>query len=344
VNRRLTACLLSSLALLTPAAFGQLEKHPVYVAPEARNAAIPYWVAFNSITPELAKATADLDWEKIGDNYAPASMPAEFTEAAKLDVDSLRTELLIATRISRCNFECRWEDGVGTLLPHLGKLRSAARILRFDARRAAMNGDTSRAVEDLLAIRRIARHTAAEPITISKLVAFAVDSMACSEIASLSKSGKLTAAQRDQLLADVASTSTDDLFTMSEVFMSERAFALALVGKDKPSAATLRANLATLGDFGDQSDFKQLTDMSDEQLLADVRAFDTVYDAIERAWKLPEPNAALVALMEEISAGKHGVLAIKFTPAFPKMRSSYDKAIAKLGETSQALKNASLAK
>ncbi len=341
MNRRITACLLSSLALLTPAAFGQLEKHPVYVAPEARNAAIPYWVAFNSITPEVAKATADLDWDKIGDNFTAASMPAEFTEAAKLDLDPVRTELLIATRITRCNFECRWEDGIGTLLPHLGKLRSAARILRFDARRAAMNGDTTRAVENLLAMRRIARHTAAEPITISKLVAFAVDSMACSEIVSLSKSGKLTAAQRDQLLADVASTPTDDLFTMSEVFMSERAFAVTLVGKDKPSAATLRANLGLLGD---ENDLKQLTDMTDEQLIADIRALNTVYDSIERAWKLPDPNAALVSIMDEVSAGKHGVLATKFTPAFPKMRSSYDKAIAKLGETSQALKNASLAK
>lgn len=341
MNRRITACLLSSLALLTPAAFGQLEKHPIYVAPEARNAAIQYWVAFNSITPEVAKAAADLDWEKIGDNFTASRMPAEFTEAAKLDIDALRTELLIATRITRCNFECRWEDGIGTLLPHLGKLRSATRILLFDARRAAMNGDTTRAVENLLAIRRIARHTAAEPITISKLVAFAVDSVACSEIISLSKSGKLTAAQRDQLLADIASTSTDDLFTMSEVFMSERAFALTLVGKDKPSAATLRANLGLLGD---DTDLKKLTDMTDEQLIADVRALNTVYDALERAWKLPDPNASLVSIMDEVSAGKHGVLATKFTPAFPRMRASYDKTIAKLGETSQALKNATLAK
>ncbi|MFZ4575127.1 MAG: hypothetical protein ACOYN0_12060 [Phycisphaerales bacterium] len=346
MNRRISALLLSSLAFLTPTALGQLEKHQVYVAPEARNAAIQYWVASSYVTPEVVQLLRDLNWDKVGDSFDPSAMPPEFAAAAGADIESARNQLLLATRMTRCNFECRWEDGIGTLLPHLGKLRNGCRLLRLDARRAAMNGDIARAVEDLLAIRRIAVHTAMEPITISKLVALAVDSTACDETISLAKSGKLTAAQRDKLLADIASTPTDDLFKMSEVFMSERSWALSLIGNDKPSAAKLKANLAALGDFGDQTqdNLDKLKALSDEDLLVEAQSLSAVYDAVERAWRQPDARAALSAIGDEISAGKHGVLAPALAPAFAKMRSSYDNSLAKLAEASAALKSATLAK
>lgn len=63
---------------------------------------------------------------------------------------------------------------VGVLLPYLAELRSAARLLRADARHAASLGDARRAIDDINAIAGLTRLACDQPVMISSLVGIAL--------------------------------------------------------------------------------------------------------------------------------------------------------------------------
>lgn len=59
---------------------------------------------------------------------------------------------------------------LGILLPELSELRAAARVLAADARLAVSEGDTPRAVDDLLAMAQISRHASEGRTLVGQLV------------------------------------------------------------------------------------------------------------------------------------------------------------------------------
>lgn len=67
-------------------------------------------------------------------------------------------------------------------LPFLNSVRAAARVLDADARRAIVEGDGRRAVEDLGGVFGLGRLVRHPPFLISQLVGFAIDSLALSTI------------------------------------------------------------------------------------------------------------------------------------------------------------------
>lgn len=67
------------------------------------------------------------------------------------------------------------------LLPDLGGMRAMARLLQFDAKLAADEGDGARAAADIGAIANISRQLGQEPFLISNLVSIAVHNLACVE-------------------------------------------------------------------------------------------------------------------------------------------------------------------
>jgi len=79
-------------------------------------------------------------------------------------------------------FDVDWDKGFETRLPHLRKLRGAARLLRLEAVIRARRGDMAGAMEDVRLIFRLRRFVDDEPTLISKLVAIALDSIACSAL------------------------------------------------------------------------------------------------------------------------------------------------------------------
>ncbi|MEZ6319256.1 MAG: hypothetical protein R3B49_10985, partial [Phycisphaerales bacterium] len=67
------------------------------------------------------------------------------------------------------------------LLPDLGGMRAMARLLQFDAKLAADDGDSARAAADIGAIANLSRQLGQEPFLISNLVSIAVHNLACVE-------------------------------------------------------------------------------------------------------------------------------------------------------------------
>ncbi len=80
----------------------------------------------------------------------------------------------------------------GVLLPQLGEFRRAARLLRFDAREAAITGDRARVVADIEALMGISRQAWSEPFIISDLVALAVLAVTCDVVCEALQGGLLS--------------------------------------------------------------------------------------------------------------------------------------------------------
>ena len=92
--------------------------------------------------------------------------------------------------------ECAWgtayfTDGFEALLPALGKMRSAARMLSADARRLASQGESRQAAERIAAMYRISDHVSREQILIGSLVGVAITAMANGEVKFLMDKGWL---------------------------------------------------------------------------------------------------------------------------------------------------------
>ena len=70
------------------------------------------------------------------------------------------------------------------LLPHLNKARELARLAALHARRELEQGHVEAAAEDAAAILALGRHVGSEPIVISILVRYSIESIAVDLLAS----------------------------------------------------------------------------------------------------------------------------------------------------------------
>ncbi len=85
-----------------------------------------------------------------------------------------------------CNFNLKYENGAGVLLPHLSKMRTCARLLSAKALIESDAGKADKAFETILAGLRISNHLKNEPTLISQLVRIACDSIMINCMESLS--------------------------------------------------------------------------------------------------------------------------------------------------------------
>jgi hypothetical protein len=78
-----------------------------------------------------------------------------------------------------CNFNRDWgRPSFSMLLPETQDMRTAAWSLQLEAHTRAAQGDVAGALEDILAMHRVAEHVSEEPFLICQLVSFAIDAIA----------------------------------------------------------------------------------------------------------------------------------------------------------------------
>ncbi len=81
-----------------------------------------------------------------------------------------------------CRFDLNFEDGLGMMLPHLGKTRAAARLLALQAIERTAAGQTEQAAEALIAGLRLGGALENEPVLISGLVRIACDAIIMEQV------------------------------------------------------------------------------------------------------------------------------------------------------------------
>jgi hypothetical protein len=143
------------------------------------NAALKYWQAFAQL-PTLDEAQQ----KRLGEwNVQPVDAAARQLLAAKGVEVSLKY-LRRGAALPRCDWSLDYEDGVGLLLPHLGRARTLAAYAALRSRQAAANGRPADGLDDIVAVFALGRHVA-DPIMVSMLVDYAVEHVAIDATARL---------------------------------------------------------------------------------------------------------------------------------------------------------------
>jgi hypothetical protein len=136
----------------------------------------------------------------------PAEVSVEQVRQVLAGTEGALSLVRFAAALPRCRFPVDWEAGAGALLPHYPQLIILSRLLAAHAIVAAYDGKPAEASADILAIVRLTRHYATEPILVGQVVQFACLTTA---IRSLNRVMQLTALseaesrQLEQALAQV---------------------------------------------------------------------------------------------------------------------------------------------
>jgi hypothetical protein len=155
--------------------------------PDAENAALVYQRALLSLPRQEAVRSGGREpWRLMAQADENALRDFTAAEPAKqrgVSLDQVRQALAgteetaaltrQAAAMPRCAFPVDWDAGTEALFPHLGPLRSLARLLAAEAIVAARDGKPAEAVANLRAIQSMAQHIGQEPVLISQLVQYA---------------------------------------------------------------------------------------------------------------------------------------------------------------------------
>ncbi len=297
-----------------------------------RNAALNYWSAISSLKKEVRDALSDVDWDEVK-GFDPSQFPEKFTKASKALGESgwLGSEVLIGSRLKKCDFEVRYEEGLGVLLPHLGHLRALARAVRVEARTLAAAGKNDEAAAYLAAGLRMVRHSTNDRIVISSLVGIAIDSLLQSEIEAMLDADRLSPAAKKELLQAYASITDEDPFMTKAAIRTERD---VFLGWAKVQAAQGPQGVRALKEFSsqglDEEAAKKLGEASDKDMVQDVEKVRAWYDEAIKVWDAPDAPDQLRNLTRRCEAGGFGFFGKLMIPPMEKVWASEHKELGKI--------------
>ncbi|MBN1446079.1 MAG: hypothetical protein JW957_08245 [Candidatus Omnitrophica bacterium] len=165
--------------------------------PDEENGALVYREVFK-LSDSLKEAFKD-DWQYIP--YEGTVKWEDATEEQKKRITDLilnnpefiKLYLLLGKAINmKCRFLTDEElgEGAGIMLPHLAKLRGAARLLAARAKIESESGNIDNALDHTLICFRTAKSLSYEPILISSLVRIAIGSIAISILQEIVNKGE----------------------------------------------------------------------------------------------------------------------------------------------------------
>ncbi|MBS0196467.1 MAG: hypothetical protein JSR77_06895 [Planctomycetes bacterium] len=344
----LTLC---GLSLAEPCHSWAVETQPLHrVAPQDRNAALKYWEASVSLSSEIATKLSELNYDQIGTTQEAVKDNAAYQAVAKITADYNPALWIEASHYKKCDFEVKYEAGVMALLSHLGKVRSGARLLRFDARRDLIEGRPEDAATEIAAIVRMGNHVSGDGFLISSLVAVAMGTMATDEARVLAESGKMTAAARDTIRAAIEEVDPKDPMRMRASIVGEQTVMLDWLGAHS-SGADAGAKLSELlfalsgnpEDPTEEVHRKMIASLDEKGLAREIEQSREAYAAMLEAWDASDPVEACAAMARRISKGEFGTLALVLCPAVSKVRQTATIFEKTLTECKETLENAKLA-
>jgi hypothetical protein len=276
------------------------------------NAALRYWRAWASWTPESTRAIADAAAENLSAD-----------DAAVLDVLNAQSEtigqLIDASRFERCDWGVDYDDGVNALLPHLALMRRSVQLLALAGDAAIAQGDADLAAESYAAAFRMSEHAAQDRFIISPLVSIAMFALTREHVERALESGAFSGAQR-AALADALSRfdDTDPFGSRAALLFEGRMIAAWLddqLGEgDIDRFDALVSGLVFMGD-GEAAPDTYGPGTKVETVRRDIELVERFYGLVHEAWDSDDAQAKLASLGESVAAGDFGKLARLIAPA-----------------------------
>ncbi len=312
---------------------------------EQRNAALVYWQAWAmNDDPELK---GDIDWQAIGANTDAGKMPESFTKAAAALGrwnDSLEG-LMRASKMPVCDFELAYENGIELLMPHLGKMRGGARLLRVDARRLLVEHKPAEAARRVAGILRMSRQLRDEGILISGLVGMAIANLGMEEGTVLVESGQLSRGDAGELIAAAAPLLEKDPHGIRAAIAGE-----GVIFKDwvqhkfkGPQAGKEFVELYGGMLTGDNASpamkatMEKVKKMDGAQLAAETERMLQGYKEIDQRWDSPDAVKQFQEIWDRCERGEYGELAKIMFPSFAKSRENVNAFKARCEEFNRKL-------
>ncbi len=289
--------------------------------PDPENAALLYWICWST------------GFDTFGDGSQFQSEPdwkpsAEYIKTLSENQGVIR-QLLRATRIEECEWGVEYSQGFGALMPHLGKLRAATRVLAADSRRLANDGKVEDAAERVAAIFRMARHAAQDPVLISSLVGLAIHNAGKTELEWLVTNGHLSDAGRKNIADAVVQIPASDPFKFHDAIKMERDIALEWIKKEFTGPAAGRRFLAEFAMPANDDDaaVAQVRKYNAQELAEGVDMMRPAYDEAIAAWGKPDAGERLRAIEGRVNSGAFGPVAKLMFPALNRSHEAYERGI-----------------
>jgi hypothetical protein len=341
-----TPIALTALLLLAGSGFGQP------VAPGAPGADLKSSLVSSTPTPPNieGKRNAALAYYQLGETFSrekrtaiqvawdaqasteDATLPDEATRALLKESAHSIERIVRITEISECDWGIQYQDGFGTLLPHLGTLRSYARLLSYDAARCLAEGDKRGATDRYAAIYRLSKHGSTGDVLICSLVGVAIEARVQSCVKAQLDAGRIDVEMARTLLNAARGNVGEDTHRFRASLDVEAYMALDWVKGHYTGPNAGKQFVADMGDMqNEQFDDPALLALDGDALAGEVEKTRPYYDAVRRVWGTPEAPEKLAALSKEVGEGKFG----KFThllAAFDKSHHTMLKTKAQLEE------------
>ncbi|MFA5394097.1 MAG: hypothetical protein WC081_01625 [Candidatus Ratteibacteria bacterium] len=190
--------------------------------PDGENGALVYNQAFYLLKELKGKHQAE--WK-----YFPYEGEVKWSEVPEVQKEKVRNllfndpdfarfyQLLEKASGMKCQFLKRkdYEKGFEMLMPHLGSLRSCARMLAARADIQAEKGKIDNALDDCLTCLKISDSLSGEPILITGLVKIAIDQIALDRIEATIKKSDAESGKYRGLMAEIISKQNDKIIYRS---------------------------------------------------------------------------------------------------------------------------------
>lgn len=303
------------------------------------NAALLYYQATFLLLSSKHELTA-----KNVEFTTPEGASADWTPTpAQIDALNARQEavalLVRASQIERCDWGYEFGLGWALLLPQMGEMRGAARLLNTDIRRlVAQNAPSGEIAPRAAALVRMGPHTASQPTLIGSLVGAAIVSLGADTIEFVLRRGSLDAAGREEVLAAVRGVNNADPLGFREALRNEQRLGVASVkalttDPSSPLARGLRTTMES--DAGNAARVGEgLKDIERE-----LRMLTRAYDDLLAAWDAPDAEVRLRDVGAKTEAGGYGNFARVLMPALDKMRQVSVKTRDRLAALQKALED-----
>jgi len=284
--------------------------------PDRDNAAICYQQAFEAMGDTNAWPEAWDEWTAWGEPDYPGVDPDDAELRAFLEKqDPALRYLRMAAWKPGCYFDRDYgRPRIDMLLPELGELRNAARLLALDARVKAAEGKAAEAIENVKAMFAMAEHTGSDPILVSMLVAIAIERMAVDTLQEVVATGPLSEADLAKVNVGAA-VSYNRL--LERAMRMEEAFGVSVFC----DVATGQIGMANLADSGippwnpNVSAAYRIFLMADD--VAAHRRFLREYRQLT-AKPYPEARQGWKGFEEEVESRPGGVLTAMLLPALSR--------------------------
>ncbi len=324
------AALATALVLGAPAlAQSVLPAAPRQVAQP--NAALMYWPAWYQVTPAISQKLMEIKWADVGAALDVSSLPASYKDAAAMDtLYTVADEITRASKVARCDFEVKYDDGFMAVLPHLSKARDGAKLLRLAAHQRLTQGNADGAAAYLAAIARTSGHIAGDKVLISSLVGIAMTTSACEEVDVLVKVGTLSPAARSELVGALRALDTADPMNIRATLAFEGEVIPGYLErryKGPTSGAEIAGLLRELNSPGPDAEkaLEQIGALDESGLKSELAKVKKVYEETYTAWNVDGDVSKLKALSKRTKNGEFGPLASVLCPSLEKAFASAKK-------------------